>query len=114
MWMTAGGQRFAVTVADNDVARAFASQLPLSLDMSELNGNEKHGALPRALSSADASRPGTLRKGDVMLYGAKTVVVFYATFRSSYAYTRLGTVNEPELLPQALGDGAVRVGFSAE
>jgi hypothetical protein len=37
MWMTIGERRFAITLADNAAARAFEAQLPLTLDMSELN-----------------------------------------------------------------------------
>jgi hypothetical protein len=113
MWMTAGEQRFAITFADNEAARAFAAQLPLTLDMSELNGNEKHAELPKALP-ANASRPGTIRNGDIMLYGKTTVVVFYATFNSSYSYTPLGRVDEPAGLARALGPGGVRVVFSKD
>ena len=83
MWMTVGERRFAITLTDNAAARAFAAQLPLTLDMSELNGNEKHADLPKPLP-ANASRPGTIRNGDLMLYGADTLVVFYLTFQSSY------------------------------
>ena len=67
MWLTVGERRFAITLTDNAAARAFAAQLPLTLDMSELNGNEKHAELPKALP-ANASRPGTIRNGDLMLY----------------------------------------------
>ncbi len=42
MWMTVGTQRFAVTLEDNPTARAFVQLLPATLDMTELNGNEKH------------------------------------------------------------------------
>ena len=113
MWMTVGERRFAVTLTDNAAARAFAAQLPLTLDMSELNGNEKHADLPKPLP-ANASRPGTIRNGDLMLYGADTLVVFYLTFQSSYSYTRLGRVDDPSGLPQALGPRGVRVVFSKE
>jgi hypothetical protein len=113
MWMTVGERRFAITLADNAAARAFVTQLPLTLDMSELNGNEKHGDLPKALP-ANASLPGTIRNGDLMLYGADTLVVFYATFNSSYSYTRLGRVDDPAGLAQALGPRGVRVVFSKE
>jgi hypothetical protein len=102
MWMTVGERRFATTLADNAAARAFAAELPLTLDMSELNGNEKHADLPKPLP-ANASRPGTIRNGDLMLYGADTLVVFHLTFQSSYTYTRLGRVDDPSDLPRVLG-----------
>ena len=111
MWMTVGERRFAITLADNAAARTFTARLPLTLDMSELNGNEKHADLQEALP-ANASRPGTIRNGDLMLYGTNTLVVFYATFNSSYSYTRLGRVDDPADLPQALGRRGVRVVFS--
>jgi hypothetical protein len=113
MWMTVGERRFAITLTDNAAARAFAARLPLTLDMSELNGNEKHADLREALP-ANASRPGTIRNGDLMLYGTNTLVVFYVTFNSSYSYTRLGRVDDPADLPQALGRRGVRVVFSKE
>jgi hypothetical protein len=113
MWLTVGERRFAITLTDNAAARAFAAQLPLTLDMSELNGNEKHVDLPKPLP-ATASRPGTIRNGDLMLYGADTLVVFYLTFQSSYSYTRLGRVDDPSELRQALGPHGVRVLFSKD
>ena len=113
VWMTVGERRFAVTLTDNAAARAFAAQLPLTLDMSELNGNEKHADLPKPLP-ANANRPGTIWKGDLMLYRADTLVVFYLTFQSSYSYTRLGRVDDPSDLPQALGRRSVRVLFSKD
>ena len=111
MWMTVGERRFAITLTDNPSARAFAVQLPLTLNMAELNGNEKHADLQRALP-VNASRPGTIRNGDLMLYGSNTLVVFYVTFESSYSYTRLGSVDDPAGLAQALGRRDVRVVFS--
>ena len=113
MWMTVGERRFAITLADTDAARALAAQLPLTLDMAELNGNEKHADLPKALPT-DASRPGTIRNGDLMLYGSDTLVVFYETFRSSYSYTRLGWVNDPSGLSRALSKGEARIAFTKD
>ena len=100
MWMSVGTQRFAVTVEDNPTARALVQLLPVTLEMAELNGNEKHGRLPRSLP-VDAMRPGTIRTGDVLLYGNDTLVVFYQTFRSSYSYTRIGRIAESAGLAQA-------------
>ncbi|MBO3273711.1 hypothetical protein JFY56_00555 [Pseudomonas sp. Milli4] len=113
MWMTVGEHRFAITLADNAAARAFATLLPLTLDMAELNGNEKHGDLPKTLPT-NASRPGTIRNGDLMLYGSDTLVVFYLTFDSPYSYTRLGRVDDPAGLALALGRRGVRILFSRD
>jgi len=111
VWMTVSGRRFALTLADTEAARAFAAMLPLTLDMPDLNSNEKHVELPKALP-ANASRPGTIRSGDLMLYGSRTLVLFYLTFESSYSYTRLGRVEEAGDLAQTLGRGSVRISFS--
>ena len=111
MWMNIGERRFAITLADTEAARSFAAMLPLTLDMEELNGNEKKKELPRPLPT-DASRPGTIRNGDLLLWGSRTVVVFYRTFESPYSYTRLGRVDDPSGLPLSLGRNDVRVVFS--
>jgi hypothetical protein len=113
MWMTVGERRFAITLVDTHAARAFAAQFPLTLDMAELNGNEKHADLPRPLPT-DPARPGTIHAGDLMLYGSRTVVLFYETFRSSYSYTRLGRVDDAGELGRVLGAHTSRVTFSKQ
>lgn len=113
MWMTIGDQRFAITLADNVTARSFAELLPLTVSMGDLNNNEKHVRLPAPLP-ADASRPGTIQSGDIMLYGTDTLVVFYLTFGSPYSYTRIGRVDDPAALAQVLGRGDVRITFSRD
>ena len=113
LWMTVGERRMAVTLADTEAARAFAARLPMTLDMTDLNSNEKKFDLPSDLP-ANASRPGTIRNGDLMLYGANTVVLFYLTFDSPYSYTRLGRVDDSSGLAQALGQGSARVRFSRD
>lgn len=106
-----GGRTYAATLADNDVARAFATLMPLTVDMSELNGNEKYYYLDTSLP-VESYRPGTIRTGDLMLYGSTCLVIFYETFSSGYSYTRLGQIDNPEGLAEALGSGNVRVTFS--
>lgn len=113
IWLSVGKRRFAVTLADTEAARAFASMLPLTLDMEELNGNEKKKELSNSLST-DASRPGMIRTGDLLLWGARTVVIFYLTFDSSYSYTRLGRIDAPDSLAETLGRQDVQVVFSKD
>ena len=111
MWITVGTQRFALKLEDNPTARAFVRLAPVTFDMPDLNGNEKHVRLPHALP-ANATRPGTIRAGDVMLYGSDTLVVFYETFQSIYSYIRIGHICESAGLTQALGPSNARVTFT--
>jgi len=113
MWMIVGTQRFGVTLEDNSTARAFVQLLPATFEMAELNGNEKHARLPRTVPT-NAIRPGTIGAGDLMLYGKDTLVVFYKTFSSPYSYTRIGRIEDPAALDQALGSGDARVAFTVK
>ena len=76
----------------------------------ELHGNEKYYYLSKGLPTA-SSNPGTIRTGDLMLYGSTCVVLFYETFSTSYTYTRLGRITNPSGLASALGSGGVNVTF---
>ncbi len=111
MWITIGEHRFSATLADTEAAREFASMLPLTLDMDDLHGNEKHAELPKAMPT-ETYNPGSIRNGDLMLWGSSTMVVFYKNFNTSYPYTRIGHIEDAADLPQELGRRSVRVIFS--
>ena len=105
------GQTFSATLADNDTARAFAARLPMTLDMRELNGNEKYFYLDEPLPAA-AQRVGQIRAGDLMLFGSDCVVLFYENFATSYTYTPIGRIDDPAGLADALSSGSAEVFFS--
>lgn len=95
--MTIDQQTFYVELEDNPAAKVFMEQLPLTLTMEELNGNEKFSDLPRTLPVRQI-KPGTINQGDLMLYGHRTLVLFYETFKTSYGYTPVGRIIAPENL----------------
>lgn len=105
-----GGRSFAATLEENATARAFAALLPMTVTMNEMNGNEKYYYLSGNLPT-HSYRPGTIRNGDLMLYGSSCVVLFYETFSSSYSYTRIGQIDDPSGLASILGRGNVSVTF---
>lgn len=105
-----GDKTFIATLNENATANAFKDLLPLSLNMIELNGNEKYADFSQSLKT-NASNPATINAGDIMLYGSSTVVLFYKTFATSYSYTKLGKIDDIEGLTKAVGPGNVIVRF---
>ncbi len=108
-----GGRKFTATLFDNATTQALKSRFPLKLDMVELNANEKYADLPVSLP-AKAFNPGIIKAGDMMLYGTSTLVIFYETFNTRYAYTRIGRIENIAGLKEALGSGDVAVTFSMD
>ena len=107
--ITVGGNVVRADIETNETGKAFIAKLPLTLDMSELNGNEKYCygiALPRADRYF-----GTLAAGDLMLYSGNCVVLFYGA-AGGYSYTRIGRLQSVDGLADALGRGSVAVTFS--
>ena len=101
-------ESFTITVFDNTSADALLSLLPLTLEMRDLNSNEKYATLPQSLPTAPI-QPATIYTGDMMLYGNNTLVIFYKTFDNVYSYTPMGKVNHPQRLQQVLGSGNVSI-----
>ncbi len=111
MRLTIGEKVFTATLHEGQAAGAFEALLPLTVKMIELNGNEKYARLAGELP-VHASSPGKIRSGELMLYGASTLVLFYESFPTSYSYTRLGRVDDASGLAAALGAGDITVAFA--
>jgi hypothetical protein len=106
--ITVNNQTFTATLLDNNSAKAFKEMLPLTIKMTELNGNEKYCDLKKSLPT-NPTNPETITNGDIMLYGSETFVLFYDTFATSYRYTKLGQIDNATGLKSALGSGSVTV-----
>ncbi|HLW62336.1 MAG TPA: cyclophilin-like fold protein [Flavobacterium sp.] len=111
--ITVNNTTFTATLQNNETAKAFKDLLPLTLNMAELNDNEKFTELPNNLPT-NATNPGTIQNGDLMLYGSNTLVLFYKTFSTSYTYTKIGRIDNPDGLENALGSSNASVKFELE
>ena len=106
--VSVGGKSFTAIVEDSETGRAFVEKLPLTLSMNELNGNEKYCygvSLPTA-----STYYGTIKAGDLMLYGSNCLVLFYGA-AGGYSYTRVGRLTSTDGLAAAVGRGTASVTF---
>lgn len=108
--LSVNGQNFTVILYENDGAEALKTRLPFTLDMSEMNGNEKYYYMDESLPTESAV-PNEIHTGDLMLYGSDCLVLFFEDFSTSYSYTPLGYMEDPQGLRETLGDGDVKVSF---
>ena len=106
--ITIGPNIFIATFYNN--VTAFKAMLPMTVNMPGLNGNEKYFNLSNHLPT-NASNPGTIQTGDLMLYGSNTLVLFYKTFSTSFNYTKLGHVDNSSGLVSALGSETVTITY---
>lgn len=113
MQLSIGNKIFTATLEDNSSAESFYALLPTTLEMNELNGNEKYNYLETTLP-VNSIRPGTINAGDIMLYGDNCIVVFYETFKSSYSYSPIGHINDIRQLKEALGTENITIKFSKQ
>jgi hypothetical protein len=113
MKVTIGSKVFIATLVDNEATRELKKLLPMTVKMTELNGNEKYFHLADDLPTSDA-KAGTIQSGDILLYSGNSLVLFYETFSSSYSYTKIGRIENISGLKQSLGTGNVSVKFEIE
>lgn len=111
--ITVGTQVFTAKFYGNEASRALMAQMPFTVNMTDLNRNEKYYNLPENLPSDNTEKPETIHAGEIMCWSGDTLVLFYETFSNAYGgYVRLGTIEDTTGLAAALGTDNVTVTFS--
>ena len=111
--MLVNNKTYTVLLEDNRAARELVRMLPLTIEMNELNGNEKYYYFDTSFSK-DEEKVTTIQNGDVMLYGDDCLVLFYDSFSTPYRYTRIGHVENAEDLANILGNHSVIITLEQE
>lgn len=112
--ITIGEKVFTAIMCDNATVKEFAAKLPMTLNMSELNGNEKYHNFSKIFCIDSPSPAETIHAGDIMCRSSNCLAIFYKTFSSSYNYVRLGRIEDASGLKAALGKGSVHVTFTLD
>ncbi|MBR1443658.1 MAG: hypothetical protein IJ583_09015 [Firmicutes bacterium] len=104
-------KEFTVILSDTKAAKEFSNILPKTLEMSELNGNEKYIYLDTSFSS-EPQKVGHINAGDIMLYGDNCIVIFYKSFDTPYSYTLIGHIDNAEDLAETVGSDDITAVFT--
>ncbi len=110
MTVTINGEEFSATLEDNETVRELLTRLPLTIEMKDLNSNEKYYYLDESLPT-DATNVGRIERGNIMLFGSDCLVLFYKSFETPYSYTRIGKIDDVDNLEEQFGQGSVRITF---
>lgn len=103
-------QIFTATLINNQSTKEFQSRLPFTIKMNDLHCNEKYFYFNTALPTV-VQHTSQIHCGDIKLFGNNCLVLFYQNFTTSYAYTPIGFIDNPQGLVQALGKDSVCITF---
>lgn len=106
-----GEYNFAATLEDNEAVSELIEMMrqgPVTVEMDDYSGFEKVGALGARLSASDVRT--TTQPGDIVLYNSSNIVMFYGS--NTWAYTRIGRIDDLTDWEAALGGGSVTAVFT--
>ena len=102
---------FTVIVENNKTVKELYQKLPITLEMSDLNNNEKYCYLDFTLPT-DSKSVKNIKKGDIMLFGNSCLVIFYKSFTTSYSYTKIGYIENPADIEIMSDKKSIEVSFN--
>lgn len=102
------GKSYNLSLENNETVSELIKLFPMTIEMQELNGNEKYYYLPKDLPT-NSEHVKEIQKGDIMLFGSNCLVLFYENFKTTYSYTRLGRVIDFEQTATNLGHESLQV-----
>ena len=100
---------YQIELDQSETVNQIKSKFPLTISMTNLNGNEVYYYFDGQSFPTNQQSVGTINQGDIYLYQTNCLVLFYKTFSPSYRYTKIGKVINPEGLDTLIGSGNVEV-----
>lgn len=108
--ITIENKKYEAVLYDNSTTKELIKKFPITITMSDLNGNEKYYNFSKSFSTS-SENVANINKGDIMLFGDNCLVIFYKSFSTRYRYTKLGYIKNLEDLENSLGKGYIEITF---
>ncbi|TXJ31048.1 hypothetical protein EPJ69_08355 [Brachyspira aalborgi] len=103
-------KKYEAILYDNSTTKELIKKFPITITMSDLNGNEKYYNFSKSFPTS-SENVANINKGDIMLFGDNCLVIFYKSFSTRYRYTKLGYIKNLEDLENSLGKGDIEITF---
>lgn len=97
--ISVGEKIFYATLENNPTTQELMKKLPLEVEMTELNGNEKYFKFAESFPTDD-KKIGEIHTGDLMLFGSNYLVVFTKIFRRITVIRGLEKLKIPKTCPK--------------
>lgn len=94
-------KKYKVIFYENNTTKEILKMIPISINMSDFNGNEKMYVLDKKLPVSEIY-PWEINAWDIMLWQDNTLVIFYKSFKTEYAYTKIWYFEDINLLKENL------------
>ena len=111
--ITIENKKYEAILYDNSTTKELIKKFPITITMSDLNGNEKYYNFSKSFSTS-SKNVANINKGDIMLFGDNCLVIFYKSFSTHYKYTKLGYIKNTEDLENSFGKGDINITFEIE
>ena len=111
--ITIENKKYEAILYDNSTTKELIKKFPITITMSDLNGNEKYYNFSKSFSTS-SENVANINKGDIMLFGDNCLVIFYKSFSTRYRYTKLGYIKNTEDLENSFGKGDISITFEIE
>ena len=111
--ITIKNKKYEAILYDNSTTKELIKKFPITITMSDLNGNEKYYNFSKSFSTS-SKNVANINKGDIMLFGDNCLVIFYKSFSTHYKYTKLGYIKNTEDLENSFGKGDINITFEIE
>ena len=111
--ITIENKKYEAILYDNSTTKELIKKFPITITMSDLNGNEKYYNFSKSFTTS-SENVANINKGDIMLFGDNCLVIFYKSFSTHYKYTKLGYIKNTEDLERSFGKGDISITFEIE
>ena len=111
--ITIENKKYEAILYDNSTTKELIKKFPITITMSDLNGNEKYYNFSKNFSTS-SENVASINKGYIMLFGDNCLVIFYKSFSTRYKYTKLGYIKNTEDLENSFGKGDISITFEIE